>query len=77
MPALRDARAEDGLGGEDVPFDEGDFFEVLGEHTRGQQTGDAPSDHYGVFPLHIRPFTGTHLDVHYEMNCLHRTGRGR
>jgi hypothetical protein len=48
MLALRHAFARLGGAGERVTLDDRHALEVIREHARGEQAGDAPADHHGV-----------------------------
>jgi hypothetical protein len=48
MAGVGRAGAKVGLGREPVALDHGDTSEVVGEHARYEQAGDAPADDNGV-----------------------------
>jgi hypothetical protein len=48
MGGLRDAFARRGGTWEDIPLDQRDLLEVVGENTCGKQAGDAATDNDGM-----------------------------
>jgi hypothetical protein len=48
MGGLRDAFARCGRPWEDIPLDQRDLLEVVGENTRGKQAGDAGTNNHGM-----------------------------
>ena len=48
MGGLRDTFARCGGPREDIPLDQRDLLEVVGENARGKQAGDAGTDNHGL-----------------------------